>query len=440
MLKIKPYFFLSFYFLLLWAAIAAAAPLPGRWQLPNQAAQLIVLSQPVPDSSLAVLFDASQSTDRDGIKSFNWDFGDGAQSAGSIVSHVYPASQPYTAILTLTDKTGVSVQAKIAIVPTGKPAEPGGGDNPPPVEPPPVEPPPHAQTQATGIYVVDDGDPDFAKALALPYVDGALVRAGWDQMEKTKGQYDFKAVCSKVTAAYQAGKKVSLAVYALAPAWLVAETKAYGQWTSPIRNAAQPLPWDADALAAMKAFAEAEANSTCGGYALKNHPAIAQIDTPVLGMQSIRQAPSYELGQMSSTVIASVKIWRDAFGESGHHFYVGLFPLGTSTTDAIAVRDAVQALYPDQHWFQETLTGAGPSGKLSEPLSSAKAPIMLQACGYWSQQSRIKCTFAANDSPKAGYDNVGKKLKARYFEIYPDDLLYQPYQADLEAIHKEIWQ
>jgi len=338
--------------------------------------------------------------------------------------------QPTTATLTLTDKNGVSVQTTMTIAPPSDPADD---------TPPPVEPPPQAKTQATGIYVVDDGDPDFAKALALPVVDGALVRASWEQMEKSKGQYDFKAVCSKVTAAHQAGKKVTLANYALAPAWLVAETKAGGQWTSPIRKATQPMPWDPTALAAMKAFAEAEANSTCGGYTLKSHPAIVQLDTPILAMQSIRQAPAYEIGKMTEAVKASVKIWHDAFGEAGHHFYVGLFPLGTSTADAIAVRDAVQALYPNQHWFQETLTGAGPSGKLSEPLSSAKSPIMLQACGYWSQQSRIKCSFSANDTPKAGYDNVGKKLKARYFEIYPDDLLYAKYQPELEAIHSEIW-
>jgi hypothetical protein len=200
------------------------------------------------------------------------------------------------------------------------------------------------------------------------------------------------------------------------------------------------MPWDPTALAAMKAFAEAEANSTCGGYTLKAHPAVAQVDTPILAMQSIRQAPAYEIGQMTEAVKASVKIWHDAFREAGHHFYVGLFPLVTSTSDAVAVRDAVQALYPNQHWFQETLTGAGPSGNLAVPLSSAKAPIMLQACGYWSQQSRIKCSFSANDTPKAGYEAIGKKMKARYFEIYPDDLLYAKYQPELEAIHSEIWQ
>lgn len=430
MIKIKPY---VLFLLSAWAASAVAAPFPSRSQPPNQPAQVIVLGSLVSESPLTVLFDASQSTDRDGIQSYAWDFGDGAQGSGSIVSHVYAANRSYTVGLTLTDKKGATVKATLSI-----PAPSGGSNNPP--SPPPVEPPPAASGQATGVYVVDDGDPDFGKALALPYVDGALVRASWDQMEKTQGQYDFKAVCSKVTAAHQAGKKVSLANYALAPAWLVAETKANGQWTSPIRKAVQPMPWDSTALAALKAFAEAEANSTCGGYTLKTHPAIAQVDTPILGMQSIRQAPAYELGQMTEAVKASVKIWHDAFGEQGHHFYVGLFPLGTSTSDAVAVRDAVQALYPNQHWFQETLTGAGPSGNLAVPLSSAKAPIMLQACGYWSQQSRIKCSFAANDSPKAGYDNVGKKLKARYFEIYPDDLLYQPYQSDLEAIHKEIWQ
>ncbi|UCF12739.1 MAG: PKD domain-containing protein [Thermoplasmatales archaeon] len=49
-------------------------------------------------------FDGSQSIDQDGyIKDWSWDFGDGTQSYGEIVTHTYSDSGIYNVILTVTD-------------------------------------------------------------------------------------------------------------------------------------------------------------------------------------------------------------------------------------------------------------------------------------------------------------------------------------------------
>jgi len=56
---------------------------------------------------LSVIFNASTSFDSDGnIASWQWDFGDGTQGAGEIVTHDYPTSGTYNVTLTVTDNAG----------------------------------------------------------------------------------------------------------------------------------------------------------------------------------------------------------------------------------------------------------------------------------------------------------------------------------------------
>jgi hypothetical protein len=64
---------------------------------------------------LFVQFDGSASFDPDGsIVSYSWDFGDGTAGIGATVSHTYAAGT-YTAILTVTDNTGLSSSKSLVI-------------------------------------------------------------------------------------------------------------------------------------------------------------------------------------------------------------------------------------------------------------------------------------------------------------------------------------
>ncbi len=51
-------------------------------------------------------FDASTSTDDNGIASYAWTLGDGAQAAGATPSHSYAAAGDYSVTLTVTDSIG----------------------------------------------------------------------------------------------------------------------------------------------------------------------------------------------------------------------------------------------------------------------------------------------------------------------------------------------
>jgi len=64
---------------------------------------------------LTVQFDGSASFDQDGsIVSYSWNFGDGTSGSGPVVSHIYPAGT-YTAILTVTDNSGLSSSKSLVI-------------------------------------------------------------------------------------------------------------------------------------------------------------------------------------------------------------------------------------------------------------------------------------------------------------------------------------
>ncbi len=62
-----------------------------------------------------VIFDASGSSDSNGIDSYLWSFGDGGNGAGQKVSHVYSESGNYTATLEVKDHAGNNAQTKITI-------------------------------------------------------------------------------------------------------------------------------------------------------------------------------------------------------------------------------------------------------------------------------------------------------------------------------------
>lgn len=66
-----------------------------------------------PDMTLQVselgVFNGLGSTDPEGqLVSYLWDFGDGTQSATSVIAHSYPVAGTYTATLTVTDAGGLS--------------------------------------------------------------------------------------------------------------------------------------------------------------------------------------------------------------------------------------------------------------------------------------------------------------------------------------------
>lgn len=68
------------------------------------------------DAPLNVSFDASQSIDSDGtITSYSWNFGDGTNGTGKIVTHSYSSAGTYSVSLTVTDNDNKTAQSSKVI-------------------------------------------------------------------------------------------------------------------------------------------------------------------------------------------------------------------------------------------------------------------------------------------------------------------------------------
>ena len=69
---------------------------------------------------LSVAFDASASTDPDGmITSYQWSFGDGSTGVGAITAHTYVTAGTYTVALTVTDDDAATITTTTAITVVG---------------------------------------------------------------------------------------------------------------------------------------------------------------------------------------------------------------------------------------------------------------------------------------------------------------------------------
>lgn len=298
--------------------------------------------------------------------------------------------------------------------------------------------------QPRGIYSID-------KVVDKPFVDGVAVRPKWTDMEPVEGSYDFSKIDRAVRDAHALGQQVTIAsLVNFVPDWLLAKAETFAGQDGPTI-----VPWDEVTLQAMERLAQAQAAHTVDGIALRDHPAVTQINASVAGILSIRLIdlpPGYNSEKFDAAVHRSLGIWADAY-PSGKHLYVGLFAVNDgllSPSTAERLRDSLLQTFdgigrPRMHFFQELLTGRTPqtTSNLGTVLLGVegRGGVMFQACGPWTDQASgfWSCNWLTPaDSPDLGFKLGLETYGSVYFEIYNGDLENAAYATQFEAWRTRI--
>ena len=313
-----------------------------------------------------------------------------------------------------------------------------------------------------GIYSIDS-------VIDKPFVSGMLYRTGWKTFETTQGVYNFSSIATKLNA-LPSNQKLSLVIFAVAgprndiPAYIMDSATASGETYNSGTYGINPYPWNEYVLTRWDALIEALSNYEVGGYALKDHPKLANIDCSLPGCQGIRlpsantgttsQPPGYTLSKFQTSTLRAVRSVASRFPNK--NCYVGLFGIGgpsyaNGMSDARAIRDALLAEFNGVantriNFFQETMTGKVPEigsnqGNLVYEVRN-QTSIMLQACWRWSQQSTgTQCNWATSDTPQKGFDNAalfGTVYGVTYVEMYNEDLNTAAYQTTFQNWHDQL--
>lgn len=303
-----------------------------------------------------------------------------------------------------------------------------------------------SKTVPVGIYSIDDYN-----MLSSSYVDGVLIRTSWEACEPTQGKYDFSRIAKIVSYARSKGKKVTIAMLTFrTPKWLLADT-TIATMTGP--NGKVPAPWDTKAQGLFEKLIAAMSATVVDGYALKDHPSVANINTTILGADSLRVVTplsTADTAKFKDGVWESIAIWRKYFTSTSKAYYVGMFAMAGSTglSSTRDIRDSILAQFPDTNFYQELLTGKSPNGPLFDMVNEVKSKtsVMFQWYGViteqnttWKNGDWVKNAQGVNvDTPGLGFSHGYYDLGAKYFECYPTDLKNSAYTADYQSWYKII--
>lgn len=328
-------------------------------------------------------------------------------------------------------------------------------------------------TSPRGIYLLDDkSGPNRLGSISSankPFIDGFVWRMHWKSFDTgtTGSNYNFTAfndAISKLQALSNNQNnrmKLTLALFAQeVPAYVLASAaETYTAVGVGGTSVTAPAPWDANALAHYRSFIHAMAeykvyDAVSKTYiALRDHPALGQVDAPILGMQSYRDRggttpadlASYDRDKFIEAILASIHIVRDEFPNKP--VYVGFFSMNDNTRTPSLDSEVLAAVtgefngvtHPRIGLFQELLRGDAPSllGDYGKNLLAGRAGgcyIMFQACSPWINKSL--CTFTAgDDTPENGFNHGYLNYGALYYEMYLADLTNSAWTTMFQEWH-----
>jgi sugar lactone lactonase YvrE len=315
--------------------------------------------------------------------------------------------------------------------------------------------------RTTGLYILDGSGGSQINGVSMrdgnirdvPFVDGYVLRAGWEVLEPSQGVYDF-TIIRNIFTKLPANQKLSLIVGSSEPAYVaaLAGVATYQGQDQNDQPKTRPVPWDATARARWDALVAALAAAPVDGVALRDHPRLLAVNFGMLGGGAgirdplpgkLRDLPGYTRAKFQNdAVLPHLRTLTTAFPAKFAH--IGFFNYtdsegGTAAWDQ--VRQAILAEFngttrPRVGFFQETLagfrpapfadplTGTPPQNSLQpEFLSRDGTPIVYQMLGSWARpfnSNHVDNTL--NGTPGDAMQYGLNDYFCRYHEIYVADV------------------
>jgi hypothetical protein len=366
-----------------------------------------------------------------------------------------------------------------------------------------LTPPSHSEAQdflrPRGIYLLGAGrdtTPDPV-AMAKPFVDGYTLRLFWEDVEPVRDGYDFSAIDETLANLEPFGpaKRLTLELLARsAPDWILAEPGVVTYEAQDIAGVGPssetvtlPVPWDEFTLtrweALMGAMADHEVYDSATGsmVSLASHSRLAQVDANIPGLGGIRDlgnklvtSPVYSRTAFLGAINRAVNATEDRFPES--FIFLMFFgmndgqnpPLNGEILEGLRGEFFPGTGQPRLGLFKENLSCASPAGLPSDALFTEqdRTFIMFQALQGWTAPfANSAATDAclvfdpplpegwqtgdpptdnavrrtAVSGPEVGMLLGINTFKARYFEMYIQDLQQDSFDDDFQMIHDIIW-
>lgn len=307
-----------------------------------------------------------------------------------------------------------------------------------------------------GIFV--SGPPASSRSASLvpalmdkEYVDGFLLRVGWDDLEPSRGRFDWTLLDREMEAAKKCGKKVALGIVngPHAPRWLADTGVPIVEIFARGRTSRIPLPWDPTYLSAWTNFV---ANL---GARVQGHPNLVLVHITTATLNGFEMPLAFtpdeekiwkEKGFDSEKWLASwktvIRSFADAFPTTP--LDVEIHPVFKDDALPKAVVNFGSENVPGRFgvfgaWWSDknTRVYSGVFGILQDSAKRSFASVQMVAS---QTPNRFGPAGGLGEGGLAKAFDTGLSSGIRYFEVWETDLQNAELESFFVSMRKKCWE
>lgn len=317
-----------------------------------------------------------------------------------------------------------------------------------------------------GIYVL--GSPSVTQIRNYPFVDGFVMRIGWENIESLQGIYNFSLLDNIVHKLDSLNQGLTLDIFRMSvPNYLLTNTNVekYYLIKTATDSVYTAVPWDSIALMRFDTLLNKVANhpiysiTTGTTVPLKNHPVLKQIDASPIGMNGIRDNAgrlihlgSYQRNKFINSILNTARKINYYFpNQFAFNTYFGINDNITSPALGNVLLDSIMSVFnrngnPKLGFFQENIACTAPSSlnNISNPLHYYRDSTftMYQMLQSWRNPflTPALTNICKTDStgPDVAINNGLNINKCHYFEVYLADLDWVGYNTIFTLWHDSL--